>query len=398
MTSSQEIRYVTSRSICVVQVSEGFSPDSGGTTTSVLQFQDALGGPIVAFQRAGDTEPPEARDVVTVACERDIRGRVYSWASADALATATQTLAGADLIVCHMLYQYHIQWAASLAKALRIPYWVVPHGSLDPYVFSYRPCRKRAWLRLTGQRILDGAERVIFATDRERVKAQSAVGVLDNSVVLPWPVTPVSLSDRVACRSRIRSRLGLSESQRVLLYLGRLHSMKRPLETIRAAAIAGDMITLVVAGPDGDVSRSECEWLCRENGWNNVHFVGPVYGAEKYEYYKAADGYISLSHRENFGHTVAEALVCGLPVILSPGVDLSGELAQAGCGWVLADTAESTAVAAIREFARATPSQIAQLGRRGQSWALAELSPKRFAGALNKNAIEATHGRRMSSR
>ena len=65
--------------------------------------------------------------------------------------------------------------------------------------------------------------------------------------------------------------------------------------------------------------------------------IGPVYGDSKYHYLFASDAYVSLSQRENFNHTAAESLSAGLPVILSPGNDLAGEIRDEGCSWSLND-------------------------------------------------------------
>lgn len=375
------------RVIRVVQVCSGYSPGNGGTTTSVLQFQQALGGSVVAFQRAGETTPAAASNVVEVACRSGFLGHAYSWAAGRSLFRAKDALKDADLVVCHMLYQYHIQWGARTARMNGVPYWVVPHGSLDPYVMSYRSLRKRLWLTGVGREILHRAERVIFATQRERTKAETTVGSLSNASVLRWPVDLAGVANRAERRARTRAALGIGPSQRALVYMGRLHSMKRPLETMTAVGKLVDHdVCLVVVGPDGDLTRTECEAMCQANGWRNVHVVGSAYGADRDDYYMAADGFISLSWRENFGHSVAEALAFGLPVILGPGIDLARDLGATPCGWMLSDVAEQSVSRAVTEFASASPESLALKGEMGRAWAQQELAPSRFAVTVNAMA------------
>jgi glycosyltransferase involved in cell wall biosynthesis len=102
----------------------------------------------------------------------------------------------------------------------------------------------------------------------------------------------------------------------------------------------------------------------------------------------AADAFISLSHRENFGYTVAEALSSGIPVILSPGNNLSYDIRHLNCGWLLADDNPVTAIKAVNEFAVTPGEQLVEMGRRGQQWAQAELSPEMFKSQLHVLALE----------
>ena len=159
---------------------------------------------------------------------------------------------------------------------------------------------------------------VVFATEREREKAQPFLRGVESRVI-HWPVEYVDTSMQALARERLRMRHKISHDMKLLLYLGRLHPMKRPLETIEAIGQCADCnLHLLVVGPDSDVlTRAECEQFCIERHIENVHFDEPVYGVEKYDYYMGTDGFINSSHRENFGYTVAEALACGKPVILS---------------------------------------------------------------------------------
>lgn len=374
--------------IRAIQVCADYSDASGGTTASVRQFREAMGGGVLAFQESRIANLA-AGGTVVVGCNPGVRGRLYRWASSGARTVAETMIADANIVVCHMLYQYHIQWAAARSVANRIPYWVVPHGSLDPYVYSYRSIRKRAWMRMFGHRILRNASRVLFATQRELEKAQEEIGTIANAYVLPWPTARIETTDHEYKRAAVRATLGIPACERVLLYCGRLHSSKRALETIRAVGPLSERgVSLLMIGPEGDVSRGECDALAREHGWTNIRVLGPVYGDSKYDYFKAADALLSLSHKENFGHTVAESLACALPVILSPGVDLASDLSVAGCGWMLPSVDATVVSEVLGAFAAAEHSTLTAMGERGREWAHTRLSGERFADELQRMATD----------
>ncbi len=77
---------------------------------------------------------------------------------------------------------------------------------------------------------------------------------------------------------------------------------------------------LVIAGPNQNGYQQELEKIIEENDLSSkVEFVGNVFGREKFQLY--ANAYFSclVSHSENFGNVVIEALCQGTPVIASTG-------------------------------------------------------------------------------
>jgi glycosyltransferase involved in cell wall biosynthesis len=356
----------------LASVTLDYADSNGGSSETVRQFAAALGCSTISFTS-------------TALLDRCVRGPgvlhlpvsrgagVYGWPDRRALRDAEAAIRGSHFIFCHKLFRYHDDWVRRVAARWRIPYCVVPHGSLDPYVFSYRGLRKRAWLASLGRRLFARSAGVLFATAREREKAAAYVeGV--RSWVVNWPAPEASLSDPEADRRRVRARLGIPAADRVLLFLGRLHSMKRPRETIAAFARAAvPAAHLIVAGPEDEYSAAELR------GTPNVHVTGPVYGSYKWALYHAADTFVNLSARENFGYTVAEALAAGLPVILSPGNALCADLAPIRCGWLL--SSEDSA-AALGEALRAPAAQLRAMGERGRAWAAANTSLERFRSRL----------------
>lgn len=376
-----------------VLVGLGLVPSTGGPPKSINLFREALDAKVVSFTdpKMLEAEGSAIPGAVHVPVDEGLRGRAYSWASEKNLEPASAVASNANLLSCHILYRYHVNWVKRKAKEQGVPYWVVPHGCLDPYVFTYRSFIKKLWLKWIGKSFLEGADSIICATHAERDKiAQWYKG--DNLRVVHWPVTPLDDSNREDIRSEVRAQLGIPESAKVLVYLGRLHPMKRPLETIEAVGKAGcDNVHLLVIGPEESYSVKECEAHAKQCGAKNVHVLGPVYGKDKERYLLASDAFISLSIRENFGHTAAESLTAGLPVILSPGNDLSGEIQSVECGWLLQDDELSTAASAIKAFDSASTSELQKRGKQGKVWALEALSFDAFARniqALAREAIE----------
>jgi len=352
-------------SMRVLCVTLNYADAWGGTTLSVTNFAQALDADILSFTFEGLI--PKARKgkcVYHIPVPNSLTGRLYSRPNAYNLRQATDLAHEYDVIICHMLFRYHNYWVTGLHK----PYFVVPHGSLDPYVFTYRRLQKELWLLSIGSRFFSRAEAVIFATRREQEKAFRGNGS-DNGKVISWGLK-VKAHDG-SDRAQIRYKLGIPRNARMLIALGRLHSMKRPMEMIEAFALAAqEKLHLVIAGPEEQYTVHELQTFAMLCGTRNVHIIGPVFGNEKWKLYRAADGYISMSARENFGYTLVEAMFAGLPTILSPGNDLSMDISGEKCSWELKTDTKEEAVRAIRSFAHSKTKTLHNMGERGRRWAL----------------------------
>jgi glycosyltransferase involved in cell wall biosynthesis len=94
-------------------------------------------------------------------------------------------------------------------------------------------------------------------------------------------------------------------------------------------------ISLVVAGAGSAPFEA---WLREETRRlgvvDRVLMIGPVAENEKWSVLAGGDVFVLASREENFGIAVAEAMSMGLPVVVTPGVAISAEVAMAGAGLV----------------------------------------------------------------
>ncbi len=364
----------------VVQVGWNWINESGGAAQSILNVSKAFNSTVISFTKKNGRPffGSETIKQLHIRYNEFLINR-YFYSQSPIKQQAEMLLVNADLIIIHGFYRYHFDWAVNIANKNKIPYWIIPHGSLDPYVFSYRTLVKKIWFTFRGNKSFENAKRVIFATESERDKSQILVPS-EKSIIVHWPVECVNTQGRAEAKIRVRTGHNIPLDAKVLLFMGRFHPMKRPIETIDAVASCNsDNVYLMMIGPDSDVlTAAECNKYCIDNGYKNIHFINPLFSREKYDYYMASDAFISLSRRENFGYSVAEALSSGIPVILSPGNDLSKDVRQLNCGWLLADDNLDSAKKAINEFAVTSSELLVEMGRRGQQWAHEELSFELF--------------------
>lgn len=369
------------------------APSLAGLYRAINDFSAGLQAPILSFDdgrtdRNGLSASDGAHRVV---CSGFSLFRDCHLLSNSAARQAEQLLGDADLLVVHSLFRAHVAWARRWSRDHGVPYWIVPHGCLDPWGLRRRAAMKRLWLSLSGSRCLANADRVVFSSRREFEKARRWL-TIDNGVVVHWPVDIPDLADRTDRRHRFRARYGISPDARLLIYVGRLHTMKRPIETVRAfAAAAGPESHLLIVGMDGDLSRSQVRAEVPDGMLKRVHVVGELNGSALGDAMLASDAFISLSRRENFGYALCEALAYGLPVIVTPGHDILEELPagprdELQCGWRLPDDRTESASAAIGEMTASSAGQLAAMGATGRTWAAASLSRDGFRNALARLA------------
>jgi glycosyltransferase involved in cell wall biosynthesis len=257
-------------------------------------------------------------------------GRPYRLSRSPELRRALRReVARFDVVHVHSLYLAPQRDAGKEARRRRVPYVVSPHGALDPWLRRRGRLRKAlagaAWQR----RMLRRAAALHFTSEDE---ARLAGGIARG---VPRFVVPIGIDVAAFAELPPPAPFG---SGPVILFLGRIAAKKGLDVLIRSFAIVsrrfGDA-QLVIAGPDDEGLRTGLEGLAgREGVGDRVVFPGMLRGDDKLAALAAADVWALASHTENFGIAVVEALAAGVPTVISPAVNLAGELERAGAGIV----------------------------------------------------------------
>ncbi len=121
-------------------------------------------------------------------------------------------------------------------------------------------------------------------------------------------------SKRLTYRKEIRSKYGVSESDFVFGFVGRITKDKGVNELLEAFLSIEDAKLLMVGKEEGASTLNQRIYnVSMEN--SNIIFVGQVKDVEKY--YAALDVLILPSYREGFGNVIIEAAAMGTPAIVS---------------------------------------------------------------------------------
>jgi glycosyltransferase involved in cell wall biosynthesis len=205
---------------------------------------------------------------------------------------------------------------AAFCRRLNIPYVLEPLGMFRPIIRSLP--WKRLYHGILGRRLVEGAARVIATSQIEREELVGE-GVPDEKIVVRRNGVDLVEMDRLPARGTFRRELGLRDGEPLVLSMARL-SRKKGLDVLlRAFALAGAPGVLALVGPDdGDGCVDEIALLRRRLGLGErVRLVGTRLGERRLEAYVDADVFVLPSRSENFGNAAAEAIACGVPVVVT---------------------------------------------------------------------------------
>ncbi len=188
-------------------------------------------------------------------------------------------------------------------------------------------------------------------------------------------------------------------SRRKLLFIGRLHPMKRILETIRALrGLNRSDWELTIAGPPS--LEISVKTLQQESAhlWNDqIRYIGTVERSGLGMVYANADALVLLSHRENFGYVVAEAMCEGLPVAISSDVDLSSIVTKSRSGLVKSIRNDKDIADILRALLDLSSRELADMGIAAAATARHEFRFDRFSDSLNALVTDCVSGHRARS-
>jgi glycosyltransferase involved in cell wall biosynthesis len=174
---------------------------------------------------------------------------------------------------------------------------------------------------------------------------------------------PLDPSTQAAAR-RLRESLGLA-GRRVVLFAGKLHARKQPVELLRAfheVATADDALFFVGDG----ALRGELESLARTQSGRHVRFLPFVNQSAMPAHYLAADIFALPSRGcyETWGLAVNEAMHLGVPCLVSDVVGCQRDLVLPGeTGWVFPADDPAALARALREALAAPAEQTVRLKR-----------------------------------
>lgn len=259
-----------------------------------------------------------------------------------------------DMIINHSLWNPVATFTMRGLRRAKLNYCLMPHGMLDPIVFKRNRWKKLPWTHFWERANVEGASLVVFNTNAEEEKARQSRWHLVRTLIMPHPID-LPRWQVLPSREEFETYFPDVRGHEVILFVGRINWVKNLSQLIDAL---GRVIQkhptamLVCVGPDSDGHRAEIERYAQSRGHKErLLFTGMLEGQRLKAAYSRGDVLALVSQKENFGLAAAEGLACGLPVVVSDGVDVARDWPSEGPIRRVAPTTEqiSTAIVELLE-------------------------------------------------
>lgn len=276
-----------------------------------------------------------------------------------------------DVIHNHGLWMMPNIYPAHVASKYDIPLLVAPHNTLSDWSLRSGSKLKRLFWPLIQKPAL-APTTCFHATAESEYMDIRKQGFKQPVAIVPNAIDIPHLPERGKSRNR------------TLLFLGRIHPEKG-LDILLPAWCAvqdrfPDWNLRIVGSDDGFYKPSgylvQIQHLARELGAKRVEFSGTLYGGDKWQAYRDADLFVLPSYSENFAVTVAEALVAGIPAVVSKGAPWQGLEAHEAGWWV--DVGIDPLVAGLTKALATSDEKLLAMGLRGRAWMERDFSWQRI--------------------
>lgn len=262
---------------------------------------------------------PEGANIVT--CKRhwfskfwaEFSPELYQWIKVH----------GNEYDVIHIHGVWHFAGVAPYLAGIKTAKCITIHGLLDRWTIGKGYWKKYIFGLLFQKSILKNTELIQINNADEREDLKRFLGFEHPNVkIIP---NGMNLNDFAVLpeKNTFRNQFQIPKDKQLILFMSRIN-LKKGLDLLlpafkKVASQRNDCM-LILAGPD-DGYLSETENFIKENSLeNHIKLVGMLMGKDKLSALSDADIFVLPSHSEGFSIATLEALISGVPSLLSDRV------------------------------------------------------------------------------
>lgn len=245
------------------------------------------------------------------------------------------------------------------ARRHRAKIVISPHGALEPWALRHKFLKKKIAWWLYQRRLLQQADLLAVNSEQER-DALRQLGLSPPIATIPNGVSVEGLAPIPADVER----------ERVVLFFSRLDPKKGIFDLLyawrRLSDRNGHVLHIQGHGEPHYAERISDRIRELQLG-DQVKLLPPLFGEDRWAAFRQASIFVLPTYSENFGITVAEALMAGLPVITTRATPW-GDLPAHGLGWIVDNDVDQLAHS-LEQAVHLAPADLAAMRARAHDYA-----------------------------
>ena len=251
---------------------------------------------------------------------------------------------GNEYDVIHIHGLWHFAGLAPYLAGVKTPKCVTIHGLLDRWALANGYWKKKLFGTLFQKSVLDKTELIQINNLDEKNDLQNFLGHTHPNVKIVPNGMNLKNFEKLPEKGIFKEKYNIPKDKKLILFLSRIN-IKKGLDLLLPAfktilAKRNDCI-LVLAGPDdGYLSETE-RFIETESLQESIKLVGMLVGEDKLAAFADADIFVLPSHSEGFSIATLEALVSGIPSLLSDRVGFGESIRESNAAHLVELNPES---------------------------------------------------------
>ncbi len=274
--------------------------------------------------------------------------RNSDWNSRALISMLSRTIRDFDIVYIAATWQWIGIAAGRIAHRNKVHYVVSTHGAFSQELLKKVNLKKMLYWHVFLKNSFKYASAIHFTTEYEKQQSILLLNKYPCFIVPNCLPTDAYISDGFD-KVKMREAWGVPDGAFVLITVGRPDPKKNlDLLIISLSVILKKLPNtfLVIVGPhDNAYSRKIINLSLYMGISDHIIWTGYKIGDDLKECYACADIFVLPSKDENFGMVVAEAMACGIPVIISNCVGVAGDVLSRKAGIVTEVNADQVAKA-----------------------------------------------------
>ena len=304
----------------------GYSWDIGGPPKIIYDhavIQMSMGAEVTILTPISEGQKiyaiPEGAKVVT--CKRHWLAKFWAEFSPELYSWIKQH--GNEYDIIHIHGVWHFAGVAPYLAGITTAKCITTHGLLDRWTISKGYWKKYLFGLLFQKSILKKTELIQINNTDEQEDLKRFLGFQHSNVKIIPNGMNLSNFAKLPPKGVFRAKFNLPTDKKIILFLSRIN-LKKGLDLLLPAfktiANQREDCLLVMAGPDDGYLTETENFIAANSLQERIKLVGMLTGDDKLAAFSDADIFALPSHSEGFSIATLEALISGIPSLLSDRV------------------------------------------------------------------------------